>query len=66
VELGERASQVGQVVQHRVPEQEVEALVGERQRLRVGAGGLDVEPESLGVGAQRRDHPRRDVGAGDL
>ena len=38
-ELGERAVEVGQVVEHRVSEHQVEALVAERQRFGVGARG---------------------------
>ena len=44
-ELGERAVEVGQVVQHRVAEHEVEALVVERQRGRVARRGLDLQAE---------------------
>ena len=47
MKLVERAAQVGQVVEHRVAEHEVEALVAERQRLGVGAGRPDVEAEAL-------------------
>ena len=49
VKLGEGAAQVGQVVQDGVAEHEVEALVGERQRLGVGARG----PAPGGPGAAR-------------
>ena len=45
VELGERAVQVGQVVQHRVAEHEVEGRVLERQRGGVARRGLDLEAE---------------------
>ena len=45
-------------------EHEVEALIRERQRLGVGAGGADVEPQPLRVAAQGRDHAGRDVRAG--
>ena len=54
------------MVQHGVTEDEVEAAVGERQRLRVGAGGSHAESEPLGVLGQGADHAGRDVGAGGL
>ena len=40
------------MVKHRVAEHQVEALVGERQRLGVGAGRTHVEPQPLRVAAQ--------------
>ena len=43
-------------------EDEVEALVLERQLLGLGAHRLDLEPEPLGRRRQRRQHPGRDVG----
>ena len=43
VELAERLVEVGQVVQHRVAEDEVEGLVGERQRARLRRDRLDLE-----------------------
>ena len=49
VELGERAVEVGQVVEHGVAEHEVEALVVERQLGGVARGRLDVQPERLRV-----------------
>ena len=52
------------MVQHGVAEDEVEALVLERQRGGVAGGGLDVEAEPGGVGLQRGEHAGRDVGAG--
>ena len=66
LELGERARQVGDVVQDRVAEHEVEALVRERQRLGVGGHGLDLQAQPLGVGGEAREHARRDVAAGRL
>ena len=48
-ELGQRAVEVGQVVQDRVAEDQVEALVVERQALGVGGLRLHLEPEPLGV-----------------
>ncbi len=52
------------MVQHRVAEHEVEALVGERQALGIGRCRGDVEPEALRVAGQRAQHARRDVAAG--
>ncbi len=66
MELAKRARKVGEVVKHRVPEDEIEAVVGERQGLGVGPGGPDGQTEALGVGVQRADHAGRDVGAGRL
>ena len=63
VKLVERAAEVGEVVEHRVAEHEVEALVGERQRLGIRAGRADIEAQALRIGRQRSDHPRRDVSA---
>ena len=63
VELGERALQIGEVVQHRVAEHQVKARFCERERLRVGAGRPDAEAEPIGVDRERGQHPRRDVGA---
>ena len=51
------------MVQHGVAEHEVEALVGKRQALGVDLFGPHLEAEPLGIRAQRREHPRRDVGA---
>ena len=42
-ELGERALELGQVVQHGVAEHEVERRVLERQRRGVARGGLDLQ-----------------------
>ena len=49
MELGEGAVEVGQVMQHRVAEHKVEALIAERQRLGVGTGRCCtlLEPEPL-------------------
>jgi hypothetical protein len=62
-ELRERAVQLRQVMEHRVPEDEVERRVLERQRRGVADRGLDVETEPAGVAPQRREHARRHVGA---
>ena len=48
-ELGERAVELRQVVQHRVAEHEVERRVVERQRRRVARDGLDLQAEPLRV-----------------
>ena len=57
VELGERAVEIGQVVQYGVAEHEVEALVLERERGGVAGRGLHLEPELLCVALQRLQHP---------
>ena len=62
MELGERPAEVRDVVEDGVSEDEVEALVGERQALGLGADRLDLESQPLGRRAQRRQHPGRDVG----
>ena len=46
LELGECPGQVGDVMEDRVAEDEVEALIGERQVLGVGGLGRDFEPEA--------------------
>ena len=51
------------MVQDRVAQHEVERAVGERQRPRVAVLGLDLDAERDRVGAQRGEHPGRDVGA---
>jgi hypothetical protein len=51
-------------MQDRVPEDEVEALIGEGEALGVGCHGLDFETLLGGGGLQRRQHPRRDVSRG--
>ena len=61
VQLGERGAQIGQVMQHRVPEDEVEGPIGERQPLGLGAHGLDLQAEPLGAGRERVEHPLGDV-----
>ena len=67
MQLGERTVKIGKVMQHRVAEHEVEALIGERQIGGVGLlGSHALEPEALGVGVERRHHSRRDVGAGRI
>ena len=45
-------------MEDRVPEHEVEALVSERQRLGVCAGGPHIEAEPGRVGREGADHPR--------
>jgi hypothetical protein len=64
VELAEGRLEVGQVVQHRVAEDEVEGAVLEGQLGRVDRRGLHVEAEACGVALEHAQHPRRDVGAG--
>ena len=54
------------MVEHRVPEHEVEALLGERQRLGVGTRRPHLQAEAGGVRRERADHAGRDVGAGRL
>jgi hypothetical protein len=66
VELGERALRVGEVVQHGVAEHQVEGGVGQGEALRVARRRFDLEPDAVGVGGQRREHPRRDVRADGL
>ena len=44
--------EVGQVVQHRVAEHEVERLVLERQLLGVAGHGLDLQPQLRGASAR--------------
>jgi hypothetical protein len=44
-----------------VAEYEVEALVGEKQLLGLGANRLGFDAEALSGGAERRQHSRRDV-----
>ena len=62
-ELGERALELGQVVQHRVAQHEVERPVLERERGRVREGRLHLQAEPLRVVAERLEHAGRDVGA---
>jgi hypothetical protein len=65
-ELAERGVEVRQVMQHGVAEDQVERIVGKRQRLGLGADGRHLEPE-LGRGcAQRVEHALRDVGGHGL
>ena len=52
MKLREGALEIGDVVQDGVPEDEVEALVGERQRLRLGPTVGDLDPELRGGGAR--------------
>ena len=54
------------MVQDGVAEDEVEALVLERQRGRVAGGGLDLEAEPRGVRLERGEHAGGDVRAGGL
>ncbi len=53
-------------MQDRVAEHEVEAVIGERQRLRVGGHGLDRQAQPLGVGGEARKHAWGDVAANRL
>src|SRR5277367_1452817 len=53
-------------MEDRVAEHEVEALIRERQCLRVGGHRLDLQAQPLGVGGEAREHARRDVAAGGL
>ena len=56
-ELAEGGGEIRQVVEHRVPEDEVERVVVERQLLGLARGGLDGQPE-LGRGAlELAQHP---------
>ena len=50
------------MVQDRVPEDEIERPVLERQVLRRARRGLDLQAHAGGVGLQHVDHPLRDVG----
>src|SRR5579859_7351807 len=63
MELGEGTLQVWQVMKHRVPEHEIEALVREGQRLGVGPGRSHRHAKAVGVGGERSHHPGRDVSA---
>ena len=63
VEFEHRALEVGNVVQHGMADDQVKALVGERQALRVGDLRRDVEAELRGVCGERLEHPGRDVAA---
>ncbi len=54
------------MVEHRVPQHQIEAPIGEGQALGVGGHRAHIEPKALGVGAQSIQHPRRDVVAGRL
>ena len=58
-ELAEGALEVGQVVQHRVAEHEVEGVVGEGQRGRLAARGLHRQLEPGGRRLERLEHARR-------
>ena len=66
LELGERAREVGDVVQHGVAEHEVEAPVREGQALGVGGLGLHLAARTPRVVLEDRQHARRDVAAGGL
>ena len=65
-ELGERAVEVGDVVQDRMAEHEVEGVVVERQVLGIAGDGLDGDADALRVGLQRVEHAGRDVGRDGL
>ena len=55
------------MVQHRVPEHEVETLIRERQLGRVRRfGAHPFQPEALGVVLECCEHSRRDVGTGGV
>ena len=56
-EFGEGAVEVGDVVEDGVAEDEVEALVLERQRLGLGGDGVTLEAERLGGGRERLSIP---------
>jgi len=60
--LAQRGAEVGQVVQDRVAEDDVEAVVFEGQARRFAAGGLRSQAEALRGGAQDLEHAGRDVG----
>ena len=64
MKLPERAREVRDVVQDRVPENEVEAAIRERKRLGLRDNGRHLEPELLGAGSEPLEHPGRDVGRG--
>ena len=57
MKLGERPAQVGQMMQDGMAEDQVEAGIGEWERLGLGPGGAYLQAETLGVAAQRGDHP---------
>ena len=64
-EFGEGAVEVGDVVEHRVPEHEVKAFVVEGQRLGLGDDRGDVvQSQARGGARQLLQHPGRDVGRG--
>ena len=64
VELGEGPAKVGDVMKDRVPEDEVEARIGEGQGLGLRAGSRHIEPEALSTGGERAEHAGGDVGRG--
>jgi len=61
-QLGHRTGQVGQMVQHRVAEDDVERVVGEGEGGGVAAGGVRVHAETAGRFAQGVEHAGGDVG----
>ena len=60
--LAQRQLDIGDVVQHGVPDHQVEGVVVVRDALRVGDPSVDVETEILAVAGRHLDHPRRQVG----
>jgi hypothetical protein len=56
-ELREGAIEVGQVVEHRMPEHEVEARLVEGELARLGTPGLDRQPKGLGALREAIQHP---------
>ena len=64
MKLAESAVEVGDVMKDRVAEDEIEALIGERQRFRLGARRGDVEAQAPGARAKGREHAGGDVGRG--
>ena len=60
-ELCERPLEVGNVVQDRVTEDEVEAFVVEGELFGVGGHRLHCDPQLVSRRTQGRQHPRRDV-----
>src|SRR5699024_2335931 len=65
-DLAQGGLDVRDVVDHRVPDDEVEAVVGEGEGLGIGDVAADGEAEPLGVLLRCLDHPRREVGDVDL
>src|SRR5690606_10748980 len=61
-DLPDRLLDVGDVVEHRVADDEVEGVVVVRDGLGVGDPALDAEAELLGIPLRGLDHPGADVG----